>query len=102
MSIQGAPQPFSDSDGNTILTAVKAIVPTILNALQEIVVKKPAFDGLPVSGIGALVKEDLINLNASTTDFEEALISAAPVRHTCYRSLFLVLTFLAVRSKAFS
>ncbi|KAF8201396.1 hydrophobic surface binding protein [Pholiota molesta] len=72
------PTPFSEADGNSVLTAVQGFVPTILDALNQIVIKKPAFDGLPIGGIGALVKQDLIALNASTVAFENALIAAAP------------------------
>ncbi|KAF9480969.1 hydrophobic surface binding protein [Pholiota conissans] len=73
-----SPTPFSESDGNSVVNAVNGFVPTILDALKEIVIKKPAFDGLPIGGIGALVKQDLINLNSSTSSFEAGLIAASP------------------------
>ncbi|KAF8960436.1 hydrophobic surface binding protein [Flammula alnicola] len=72
------PTPFSESDGSTILSSVQAFEPTILDALTQIVVKKPAFTALPIGGIPALIKQDLINLNASTFAFEAALIANAP------------------------
>lgn len=78
------PTPLSEADGNSVLTAVQGFVPTILDALKEIVIKKPAFDGLPIGGVGALVKQDLISLNASTFAFEAALIAAAPVSCTSF------------------
>ncbi|KAF8157220.1 hypothetical protein B0H34DRAFT_491758 [Crassisporium funariophilum] len=76
---QAVPPPISEADGTTILNAVTAFEPTILDALNQIVVKKPAFQALPIGGIPALVKQDLINLSASTSAFEAALIAAAPV-----------------------
>ncbi|KDR66620.1 hypothetical protein GALMADRAFT_80725 [Galerina marginata CBS 339.88] len=72
------PKPFSEADGKSILSAVQAFEPGILDALKEIVIKKPAFQALPLGGIPALVKQDLINLNASTFAFEAALIASAP------------------------
>ncbi|PPR05308.1 hypothetical protein CVT26_011567 [Gymnopilus dilepis] len=76
--VNGAPKPFSEADGTTVLQAVQAIEPTILDTLTVIVQKKAAFQGLPIGGIPALVLQDLQNLNASTFKFEAALISAAP------------------------
>jgi hypothetical protein len=76
--VTGAPQPFSETDGGNILTAVQAFEPTILSALSGIVAKKPDFEALPLGGVPALVLQDLINLNASTVSFGSALIVAAP------------------------
>ncbi|KAF4616657.1 hypothetical protein D9613_008347 [Agrocybe pediades] len=73
-----APKPVSEADGTTILGIVQGFEPTILNALSGIVAKKPAFQALPIGGIPALVKQDLINLNASTSKFEAQLIASAP------------------------
>ncbi|KAF9558589.1 hydrophobic surface binding protein [Agrocybe pediades] len=70
--------PVSEADGTTILGIVQGFEPTILNALSGIVAKKPAFQALPIGGIPALVKQDLINLNASTSKFEAQLIASAP------------------------
>ncbi|KAF8157222.1 hydrophobic surface binding protein [Crassisporium funariophilum] len=72
------PSPVSESDGATILKAVQAFEPEILHALQQIILKKPGFTSLPIGGIPALVKQDLINLNSSTSKFEAALINSAP------------------------
>ncbi|KAF8891481.1 hydrophobic surface binding protein A-domain-containing protein [Gymnopilus junonius] len=76
--VSGAPQPFSETDGSAILTAVQGFEPTILDALTAIVTKKPAFQALPIGGIPALVLQDLQNLNTSAFNFEAALIAAAP------------------------
>ncbi|KDR66630.1 hypothetical protein GALMADRAFT_80675 [Galerina marginata CBS 339.88] len=72
------PKPFSEADGNSIVKAVKAFEPKVLDALKQLVIKKPAFQALPIGGIPALVKQDLISLNASTVAFEAALIASAP------------------------
>ncbi|KAK0195399.1 hydrophobic surface binding protein [Armillaria mellea] len=78
---------FSEGDGATILAAVEAFEPDILDALTAIVEKRPAFQGslihqsfrtLPIGGIPALVLQDLQNLNSGTTAFENALIANSP------------------------
>ena len=77
---QGVPtKPFSNTDANVILLAVENIQPVILDTLTDIVAKKPAFAGLPIGGVTALILQDLQNLNASTSNLESALISATPV-----------------------
>ncbi|THU93634.1 hydrophobic surface binding protein [Dendrothele bispora CBS 962.96] len=69
---------FNEADGQTILNAVQAIEPTILDALTAIAAKQPAFAALPIGGIPALVLQDLKNLDAGTTAFSNALIANAP------------------------
>jgi len=76
--VNGVPKPVSEADGASILSAVQGFEPSILDSLTQIVIKKPAFQNLPLGGIPALVKQDLINLNASTFAFEAALIASAP------------------------
>ncbi|PPQ77993.1 hypothetical protein CVT26_015899 [Gymnopilus dilepis] len=71
-------KPFSNTDANVILLAVENIQPVILDTLTDIVAKKPAFAGLPIGGVTALILQDLQNLNASTSNLESALISATP------------------------
>ncbi|KAJ7209810.1 hydrophobic surface binding protein A-domain-containing protein, partial [Mycena haematopus] len=60
-----ATSPLSEDDGRTILSAVEAIEPIILDALTDIVVKKPAFvhlnflqAALPIGGLPALILVD--------------------------------------------
>lgn len=79
ISRQAVPAPVAESDAQTILADVQAFQPTIIDALKEIVIKKPIFDGLPLGGVSSLVKQDLGTLNSSTFAFEAALIAAAPV-----------------------
>ncbi|KAF8489928.1 hydrophobic surface binding protein A-domain-containing protein [Gautieria morchelliformis] len=69
---------FSDADATAILQSLEAIQPTIIDALNAIVAKKPAFQGLPIGGVTALVKQDIGNLNSNMTAFASALIAATP------------------------
>ncbi|KAJ6612514.1 hydrophobic surface binding protein [Mycena sp. CBHHK59/15] len=69
---------FGETDGRTILTSVEAIEPIILDALTNIVVKKPAFVALPIGGLPALILQDLKNLKTATVAFSAALIASAP------------------------
>jgi len=69
--------PPSVADANTIINAVLAFEPTILDALKVIVAKKPAFLKLPIDVTG-LVLADLASLYTDTQAFENALLSAAP------------------------
>ncbi|KAL0568528.1 hypothetical protein V5O48_013455 [Marasmius crinis-equi] len=69
---------FSEADGQSILSSVEAIEPTILDALNGIVAKKAAFQALPIGGIPALVLQDLKNLNTDTGAFADALIAKSP------------------------
>ncbi|KAE9410062.1 hydrophobic surface binding protein [Gymnopus androsaceus JB14] len=73
-----ATAPFSETDGATILGAVEAFEPTILDALAGIVAKLPAFEALPLGGVPALVAADLATLQADTKDFENGLIADTP------------------------
>jgi hypothetical protein len=91
---------LSEADGRTILSSVEAIEPTILDALTNIVVKKPAFvrvyfsllagperlttslflqAALPIGGLPALILQDLKNLKTATVAFANGLVSIAPV-----------------------
>ncbi|THH14456.1 hypothetical protein EW146_g5882 [Bondarzewia mesenterica] len=73
-----ATDPFSDADGQTILSQVQALEPNITSALQNIVEKKPAFEALPIGGIPALVEQDLQTLESDTSAFANALIANTP------------------------
>ncbi|THV02018.1 hypothetical protein K435DRAFT_775754 [Dendrothele bispora CBS 962.96] len=68
----------SESDGRTILGIVNGFEPTIIDALNAIVAKKPAFDALPLGGVSALVKQDLAQLATATEALENSLINEAP------------------------
>ncbi|KAJ7611149.1 hydrophobic surface binding protein [Mycena rosella] len=68
----------SEADGRTILSAVEAFEPTILDALTQIAAKQPAFAALPIGGIPALILQDLQTLKTDTVNFSNALIANAP------------------------
>ncbi|CAA7268665.1 unnamed protein product [Cyclocybe aegerita] len=70
--------PVGVEDGTTILNAVAATEPTIQHALVEIVVKRPAFQALPIGGLPALILQDLNNLKTSTAAFSNSLIDNGP------------------------
>ncbi|KAJ7637249.1 hydrophobic surface binding protein [Mycena polygramma] len=69
---------FSEADGTTILHAVEAIEPTILDALSQITAKQADFAALPIGGLPALILQDLKTLKTDTDAFAAALIAAAP------------------------
>jgi hypothetical protein len=71
--------PFSDDNSTTILQAVQAYLPIVQDALKEIVVKKPVFQGLPINGVPTTVPKDLQQLQAGNTAFEGALSGKVPV-----------------------
>jgi len=70
--------PVNEVDGRAILSAVEAFAPTIIHALEGIVVKKPAFQALPIGGIPALVLQDLKDLQTNAAEFANALIDISP------------------------
>ncbi|KAF4616312.1 hypothetical protein D9613_008375 [Agrocybe pediades] len=73
------PKPgITEANGTTILDIAEGFEPIILDALNAFVTKKPAFQALPIGGIPALVKQDLINLNASMDMFDAQIISFVP------------------------
>ncbi|KAF7967642.1 hypothetical protein HWV62_45346 [Athelia sp. TMB] len=68
--------PVDEADGEAIIASIQAVVPTIEDALTNIVLKKPSFTALIVGD--ALVLQDLQKLNASTVAFENSLVAIAP------------------------
>ncbi|KAF5383282.1 hypothetical protein D9615_004807 [Tricholomella constricta] len=72
------PNPVSDADGRSIIDSIEALEPTINHALVGIVDRKAAFTALPLGGIPAVVRQDLLNLSASTGNLEAVLIGVAP------------------------
>jgi hypothetical protein len=89
---------FSEADGLAILNGAPSIEP-LLDALQGIVLKKPAFvrcplpyplpvfsrarwlqEALPISDIDAVILQDLESLQSSLAAFGNALINDFPVR----------------------
>ncbi|KAJ7059806.1 hydrophobic surface binding protein [Mycena amicta] len=70
--------PVDDTDGNAILAIVQGFQPTILDALTRLVADKAAFASEPISGLPALVHQDLVNLLTATQSLAAALIANAP------------------------
>ncbi|KAJ7231779.1 hydrophobic surface binding protein [Mycena rebaudengoi] len=66
---------FSEADGLAILNGAPSIEP-LLDALQGTVVKKPAFEALPISDIDAVILQDLESLNLAA--FGNGLIKGFP------------------------
>ncbi|KAJ7790334.1 hydrophobic surface binding protein [Mycena leptocephala] len=71
------PGAFSEADGLAILNGAPSIEP-LLDALQGIVLKKPAFEALPISDIDAVILQDLESLQSSLAAFGNALINDFP------------------------
>ncbi|KAJ7048406.1 hydrophobic surface binding protein [Mycena amicta] len=63
--------PVDDTDGNAILAIVQGFQPTILDALTRLASE-------PISGLPALVHQDLVNLLTATQSLAAALIANAP------------------------
>ncbi|THU99532.1 hypothetical protein K435DRAFT_658869 [Dendrothele bispora CBS 962.96] len=69
----------TDSDGQIIQDLVKNSEPAIINALNNIVTKKAAFDALPLGGVSFIVKKNLGQLSTATEALETSLFSRTPV-----------------------
>ncbi|KAF8586006.1 hypothetical protein K439DRAFT_1659918 [Ramaria rubella] len=67
-----------EADATTILNAVEAIQPTIIEALHTFITKKTLFENLPLAGATNLIRSDLSTLNTNTSAFEDALVAKAP------------------------
>ncbi|KAF5347280.1 hypothetical protein D9756_009991 [Leucocoprinus leucothites] len=76
--VETVPLPVSEADAASILDAVIDAKPVIENGLTDIVTKKSAIDALPISGLSALVEQDLKALNTSTLALGDDLIARAP------------------------
>ncbi|KAF9041550.1 hydrophobic surface binding protein A-domain-containing protein [Panaeolus papilionaceus] len=72
------PNPVSETDGASILSAVQTLEPIIIGALNDLVAKKATIAAIPINGLTALVLQDLKNLQTATTAFENALLGTAP------------------------
>ncbi|KAH7377587.1 hydrophobic surface binding protein A-domain-containing protein [Cadophora sp. MPI-SDFR-AT-0126] len=65
----------SDSEGSSILDAVKNFIPNIVAALNAVVSKDTAFTS---AGVQSVVAGDIASLRTEASDFAAALIAAAP------------------------
>merc|ERR1711977_247520 len=64
----------SDSEAQSILSAVKGLIPNIVAALNAVVSKDAAFTS---AGVQSVVAGDLASLRTESSDFAAALIAAA-------------------------
>ncbi|KAF8639225.1 hypothetical protein AX17_001710 [Amanita inopinata Kibby_2008] len=69
---------FSEAEGQTVLSEMIALKPTISHALDEVVAKKPDFEALPITGLTTVIHQDLVNMQSATANFSNALIADAP------------------------
>ncbi|KAJ7894850.1 hydrophobic surface binding protein [Mycena olivaceomarginata] len=67
---------FSKTEGQAILVALEGFEPTILDFLQNIVVRKPAFEVLP--GVTAQILQDLNNYLTTGIAFGSTLFNKVP------------------------
>ncbi|KAJ7935152.1 hydrophobic surface binding protein [Mycena leptocephala] len=71
--------PLSEADASTIINSIVALEPTMLDALQQLIVKEPNFVTLPVGGFRAMIHTDLLGCVASETALAQALSAVVPV-----------------------
>ncbi|KAF9459838.1 hydrophobic surface binding protein [Collybia nuda] len=76
--VKATPPPLSEDDAKSILASFETMAETVNDTLAGIMSKKAAIQALPFGGAISLVKQDLDNLNTSTSAFEGALIAQAP------------------------
>ncbi|PPQ68740.1 hypothetical protein CVT24_007567 [Panaeolus cyanescens] len=72
------PKPVSEADGTSILNAVKTLQPIIITTLNDLIAKKATIAAIPITGLEALVLQDLQSLNTATSAFETSLLASAP------------------------
>ncbi|KAJ7203533.1 hydrophobic surface binding protein [Mycena pura] len=68
----------NETDGNTILNSIQAIVPNIEDALTKMSSAKAVAAIAALPGFTAMALSDLKTLNDSATAFADALIAASP------------------------
>ena len=69
---------FTEDESSTILSAIQALAPNIIAALQNLDSQHDNFASQPITGLVGVVKSDLNTLDIDTTDFENALLTKAP------------------------
>ena len=67
---------FNETDGTTVLNAIRTLEPKILQAINNTVAAKPGTDQLMVTSLAAF---DLQSLSTSTQELGAAFLNAAPV-----------------------
>ncbi|KAF9038011.1 hydrophobic surface binding protein A-domain-containing protein [Panaeolus papilionaceus] len=72
------PNPVSETDGSSILNAFQRLESALITCLNDIISKKGTVSAMPITGLVALILQDLKNLQAATIAFENALLAVAP------------------------
>ncbi|KAF9002907.1 hypothetical protein BDQ17DRAFT_1305864 [Cyathus striatus] len=72
-------QRISETEGQTLLTNVEKLTPIFKDFFNQLILKKPTIQSIPLGNAQSLIREGLINLNTSSNVFENALKSALPV-----------------------
>ncbi|KAF8870132.1 hypothetical protein BD779DRAFT_1455962, partial [Infundibulicybe gibba] len=70
--------PVTESEAQTVLAAVQAVEPEILDGLRRLVDCKPVLEGLPVPGATAITLRYVRKLQECTDRFAGALINSSP------------------------
>ncbi|KAF8875857.1 hypothetical protein BD779DRAFT_203684 [Infundibulicybe gibba] len=73
--VKATQTPVAEPDGQAVFAAVQALMPEIIDTLDQL---EQVLIGLPVPGVSTLIHQDLIDLHTSAGAFATALISAAP------------------------
>ncbi|KAH9478192.1 hypothetical protein JR316_0008645 [Psilocybe cubensis] len=72
------PLPVSLEDAERILEAIKFVKPIIISALEQIILKKTAFESVASGVATSIIKRDLDGLNAGISDMGSAIIAFSP------------------------
>ncbi|KAJ7203040.1 hypothetical protein GGX14DRAFT_462005, partial [Mycena pura] len=70
--------PLTEEDCLSILQALETVVSILVQILKDLVAKKPAFGGQPISGLIALILEDIQSLRNAIIALINALIDECP------------------------
>jgi len=68
--IQNVPAPLSDSDAQVIINIIIIIRIPIIRHLLRLILIRPSFLALPVSGVSDVILGDLNNLSQATAQFQ--------------------------------
>ncbi|PFH51155.1 hypothetical protein AMATHDRAFT_40345 [Amanita thiersii Skay4041] len=69
---------LTDAQATTILGQLQNLEPVIAHALDEVVQKKADFEAIPISGLTALIHQDLVDLQNGVRTFSNALLAITP------------------------
>jgi hypothetical protein len=66
---------ITSADADSVLTAVKSLIPNIVAALNAVLSKSSAFES---TGVSSVVSGDITSLSSETDQFAAALVAIAP------------------------